>query len=913
MDRFSFLNAAHTDFFADLYEQYLQNPDSVEPSWRAFFQGYDFANEYSDSVDELVQDVNNSHLQKEFDVIRLINAYRRYGHLLSQINPLKERKVDNPPNLSIEAFGLSNDDLNTVFEASKVIQLEKATLQEIIAHLQNVYCGTIGVEFEHTDNEDKINWITEYFEKGAQNLPANQQKEILSKLIKSSAFESFFHTKYVGQKRFSIEGLEAFVPAMNQLFSVAAQCGMEDVVMGMAHRGRLNVLANLFNKAPKNIFTEFDGKDYADVDDSFDGDVKYHLGYSTNVSFGEHNLNINLAPNPSHLETVGAVIEGVSRALQDKYYEDNPSKVLPIAIHGDAAVAGQGIVYEIVQMSGLRGFETHGTIHVVLNNQVGFTTNQSDARTSEYSTDVAKVIAAPVLHVNADDAEAAVRAFLFALAYRNRFNEDVFIDLIGYRKYGHNEGDEPKFTQPLLYKLISKHQKVTTQYTQQLIEGGVITEQEAKDIEKEYKDLLEQNLEEARSSESAIVIPFMQTEWEEFKIADQQMMLESYNTQVDEKLLDEVAEVLTELPENKQFIKKTQRLINDRKAMYYEKDRLDWAMGELLAYGSLIAEGFDVRFSGQDVERGTFSHRHAVLTTEDTEEKYVPLNQLKDKKGQMRIYNSLLSEYAVLGFEYGYSITNPKALTIWEAQFGDFSNGAQIVTDQYISSGEDKWGNQSGVVMLLPHGYEHQGAEHSSARLERFLQLSSQQNMYVVNTTTPANQFHLLRRQMMTNYRKPLVVMSPKSLLRHPKAVSTKEEFTAGMFKTVIDDPQVSAKETIKTLVFVSGKFYYDLIAERENLGRNDIAFVRIEQLFPLDKEKIKAIIDSYPNIEEYIWAQEEPRNMGAYSYMLMNFDLVKFTLASPPDASAPASGSVARSQARHKAAIQNVFNKLEQ
>lgn len=913
MDRFSFLNAAHTDFFADLYEQYLQNPDSVEPSWRAFFQGYDFANEYSDSVDELVQDVNNSHLQKEFDVIRLINAYRRYGHLLSQINPLKERKVDNPPNLSIEAFGLSNDDLNTVFEASKVIQLEKATLQEIIAHLQNVYCGTIGVEFEHTDNEDKINWITEYFEKGAQNLPANQQKEILSKLIKSSAFESFFHTKYVGQKRFSIEGLEAFVPAMNQLFSVAAQSGMEDVVMGMAHRGRLNVLANLFNKTPKNIFTEFDGKDYADVDDSFDGDVKYHLGYSTNVSFGEHNLNINLAPNPSHLETVGAVIEGVSRALQDKYYEDNPSKVLPIAIHGDAAVAGQGIVYEIVQMSGLRGFETHGTIHVVLNNQVGFTTNQSDARTSEYSTDVAKVIAAPVLHVNADDAEAAVRAFLFALAYRNRFNEDVFIDLIGYRKYGHNEGDEPKFTQPLLYKLISKHQKVTTQYTQQLIEGGVITEQEAKDIEKEYKDLLEQNLEEARSSESAIVIPFMQTEWEEFKIADQQMMLESYNTQVDEKLLDEVAEVLTKLPENKQFIKKTQRLINDRKAMYYEKDRLDWAMGELLAYGTLIAEGFDVRFSGQDVERGTFSHRHAVLTTEDTEEKYVPLNQLKDKKGQMRIYNSLLSEYAVLGFEYGYSITNPKALTIWEAQFGDFSNGAQIVTDQYISSGEDKWGNQSGVVMLLPHGYEHQGAEHSSARLERFLQLSSQQNMYVVNTTTPANQFHLLRRQMMTNYRKPLVVMSPKSLLRHPKAVSTKEEFTAGMFKTVIDDPQVSAKETIKTLVFVSGKFYYDLIAERENLGRNDIAFVRIEQLFPLDKEKIKAIIDSYPNIEEYIWAQEEPRNMGAYSYMLMNFDLVKFTLASPPDASAPASGSVARSQARHKAAIQNVFNKLEQ
>lgn len=913
MDRFSFLNAAHTAFFADLYDQYLQSPDSVEPSWRAFFQGYDFANEYNGSVDELMQDVNDVHLQKEFDVIRLINAYRRYGHLLSQINPLKKRETANHPDLSITNFGLSDSDLDTVFEASQMIHLNKATLKEIVGHLQKVYCDTVGVEFEHTDNEEKINWVSAYFEKDKASLSADTQKEVLGQLIKSSAFENFFHTKYVGQKRFSIEGLEAVIPAMNQLFGAAAQSGVKEVVVGMAHRGRLNTLANIFKKSPKNIFTEFDGKDYADVADSFDGDVKYHLGYSTQADFGDKNIKINLAPNPSHLETVGAVIEGVTRALQDKYHAENPTEVLPIAIHGDAAVAAQGIVYEIVQMAGLRAYKTNGTIHIVLNNQVGFTTNNTDARTSIYSTDVSKVVGAPVVHVNADDTEAAVKAFLFALEYRNHFNEDVFIDLIGYRKYGHNEGDEPKFTQPLLYKLISKHQKVTVQYTQQLIESGVITEQEATTIESDYKELLEQSLEAARASDKATVIPFMQNEWENYQIADRKTMLQSYTTNVDSDLLDEVAAVVTTLPEGKKFIRKTQKLIADRKAMYYEKDRLDWAMGELLAYGTLISEGFDVRFSGQDVERGTFSHRHAVVKTEDTEESYIALNDLKQQNGQMRIYNSLLSEYAVLGFEYGYALTNPQALTIWEAQFGDFSNGAQIITDQYVSSGEDKWGNQNGIVMLLPHGYEHQGAEHSSARLERFLQLTSNHNMYVVNTTTPANQFHLLRRQMKTNFRKPLVVMSPKSLLRHPKAVSSKADLINGSFQTVIDDVAVTDKNAVKTLVFVSGKFYYDLIAEREKQSRNDIAFVRIEQLFPLDNEKIKEIIDSYPNANDYVWAQEEPRNMGAYSYMLMNFGLVKFRLASPPDASAPASGSVVRSQARYQAAIQKVFNKLDQ
>ncbi|HUH25066.1 MAG TPA: 2-oxoglutarate dehydrogenase E1 component, partial [Flavobacterium sp.] len=609
-------------------------------------------------------------------------------------------------------------------------------------------------------------------------------------------------------------------------------------------------------------------------------------------------------------ETVGAVIEGVVRAKQDRNYANDFSKVLPVALHGDAAIAGQGIVYEIVQMSKLRAYQTAGTIHVVLNNQVGFTTNYQDARSGVYSTDIAKVVAAPVIHVNADDTEAAVKAMMFAVAYRMEFKEDVFVDLVGYRKYGHNEGDEPRFTQPILYKLISKHQNSRNIYNARLIENKVIDSTYVATLEEKYKALLEEELSEAKATEKATVIPFMEKEWEGYHIADRSRMLQTYDTKVSRELLDQIAPVLTSLPADKKFINKMSKLIKDRSTMYYETDRLDWAMGELLAYGTLISEGFDVRFTGQDVQRGTFSHRHAVIKTEDTEEEYTPLNHIPSQNGQMRIFNSHLSEYAVLGFEYGYAMADPKALTIWEAQFGDFSNGAQIMIDQYISAGEDKWGNQNGIVMLLPHGYEHQGAEHSSARLERYLQLCANHNMYVANCTTPANHFHLLRRQMITDFRKPLVVMSPKSLLRHPEATSTVEELVTGSFQTVVDDPKATDKTAVKTLVFVSGKFYYDLQAEKENLGRNDVAFVRLEQLFPLDNDRLKEVIASYPNAEDFVWAQEEPKNMGAYGFMLMNFDLVKLRLASPPEAAASAAGSAVRSKARYAHAIAKVFDK---
>ncbi|WKW46695.1 2-oxoglutarate dehydrogenase E1 component [Myroides sp. JBRI-B21084] len=919
MDRFSFLNAAHTTFFADLYEQYLTSPDSVEPSWRSFFQGFDFANEYNGSP---VEQLSNAYqgsgesvaiaetVKKEFAVLKLIDAYRTHGHLTTKTNPFLNN-ITETPDLSIEKFGLSQADLNTTFDAAQSIQLPKSTLQQIITHLQNTYCTTIGIEYMYIPNEEKVQWIAKYVESTVSNLNNDQQKQILEKLVQAAAFENFFHTKYVGQKRFSLEGLEATIPALDMLIEAAANSGVEDVVIGMAHRGRLNILANIMQKPASKIFTEFDGKDYADVDETFDGDVKYHLGYtSERQTPSGKNITLNLAPNPSHLETVGAVIEGVVRAKQDKLYPNNFSKVLPIALHGDAAVAGQGIVYEIVQMSKLRAYQTAGTIHMVLNNQVGFTTNYKDARSGVYSTDIAKVVAAPVVHVNADDAEAAVKAMLFALAYRMQFNEDVFVDLIGYRKYGHNEGDEPRFTQPILYKLISKHQNARTIYNARLIENNVINDAYVGVLEDKYKALLEENLAQAKDTEKAIVIPFMQNEWKEYKIANVQQMLQTYETKVSRELLDEIAPSLTALPSDKKFISKVSKLIKDRYNMYYETNRLDWAMGELLAYGTLLTEGFDVRFTGQDVQRGTFSHRHAVVKTEDTEYEYVPLNNLKEQNGQMRIYNSHLSEYAVLGYEYGYAMANPKALTIWEAQFGDFSNGAQIMIDQYISAGEDKWGNQNGIVMLLPHGYEHQGAEHSSARLERYLQLCANHNIYVANCTTPANHFHMLRRQMVTNFRKPLVVMSPKSLLRHPEATSTIEELTSGAFQAVIDDPKVQDKNAVKTLVFVSGKFYYDLQVEKENLGRNDIAFVRLEQLFPLDTNKLQEIISTYPNVDDYVWAQEEPQNMGAYGYMLMNFNLVRFRVASPAPAAAPAAGSSVRSKARYAKAIAKVFNK---
>ena len=934
MDKYSFLNAANTQFFADLYDQYLENPDSVEASWRAFFQGFDFAREsygddfFQESVPQEVSTVAapvassvastpqaapvpvSGKVEKELQVLNLIKAYQRQGHLLAQIDPLKERKAPQV-SLSLEKFGLSQADLSTVFDAAKEIHLAPSPLSVILKKLEDTFTKSIAIEFEHLDNEEEKKWFQEKIYSGdyTTEFSKEQKKRILEKLAESTTLENFFHNKYVGQKRFSLEGNEAVIPALDALIEAAAdQRGVKEVVIGMAHRGRLNVLINILGKNLQDVFSEFDGKDY--LDPEFDGDVKYHLGLTTHRTTAKGNeVLLNLAPNPSHLETVSAVLQGITRAKQDLHYADNPSQVLPIVMHGDAAVSGQGIVYEVMQMERLRGYTTSGTVHIVINNQIGFTTNPSDSRSTTYCTDVAKGFQAPVLHVNSDDTEAVVRAMLLAMEYRMAFGHDVFIDVIGYRKYGHNEGDEPRFTQPALYKIIGGHNNPTVIYTESLVRQGVITSQEIEAYQETFRNHLDTELEASRLKEFTIITPIMQNEWKGLEhIASQQDMLLKISTSYEREKLDALAQLITTLPEDKKFINKITKIIKERHNLYFEQNKVDWGMAEHLAFATLLSEGHDVRLSGEDVGRGTFSHRHAVVKEEESEESVIPLSRIKEQGGgTFHVYNSLLSEYGVLGFEYGYALTAPQTLTIWEAQFGDFANGAQIMIDQYICCGEDKWKNQNGLVMLLPHGYEGQGAEHSSARLERYLQLCATQNMYVTNCTTPANLFHLLRRQLKAPFRKPLVAMSPKSLLRHPLVISSVEELTQGYFQEVLDDSQVNPEE-VRTLTFCSGRFYYDLLAEREKLGRKDVALVRIEQLFPLPIEELKLIIARYPNVTDYVWAQEEPKNMGAYGYMLMNFDIVKWRLAAANAYSAPAPGSPMRHKARHQEAIDKVF-----
>ena len=906
MDKYSFLNAAHTAHFAEMYDQYLINPDSVEPSWRAFFQGFDFGMEQQADV-EIPDDV-----LKEFRVVKLIDAYRGSGHLFTKTNPVRKRR-QYKPTLDIKNFGLDQDDLTTVFSAGDIIGIGAATLADIIIHLERIYCESIGMEYMYIRHPERVNWIQKWINKNGNhpNFNKEQKTHILKKLNEAVTFEQFLHTKYVGQKRFSLEGGESLIPAIDALIETAALDGVEQFVFGMAHRGRLNTLTNIFGKSAADIFSEFDGKDYEE--EVFDGDVKYHLGWTSNrMTDSGLWVNLNIAPNPSHLEAVNAVVEGITRAKQDRTYADQPKKVMPILIHGDAAIAAQGVVYEVVQMAQLEGYKTGGTIHIVVNNQIGFTTNYLDGRSSTYCTDVGKATLSPVLHVNADDVEAVVHAIHFAVAYRNRFKRDVFIDLLGYRKYGHNEGDEPRFTQPKLYKAIANHKNPRDIYAEKLISERVITHHELDQMEKVYKARMEEKLEVSRKEENTIITPFMQDEWEGFQRVKVDEMLESVDTSCDIKTLEKVGSAITKLPEDKSFIRKIQRLTGERHKMFFETKTLDWAMGEMLAYGSLLAEGHDVRVSGQDVERGTFSHRHAVIKVEDSEEELILLNSIAEDQGQFSIYNSLLSEYGVMGFDYGYALARPKSLTIWEAQFGDFSNGAQIMIDQYLSSAEDKWKLQNGLVLLLPHGYEGQGAEHSSARMERYLQLCAKDNMYVVDVTTPANLFHVLRRQVKPHFRKPLVVFTPKSLLRHLKVVSSIDEFTTGAFQTVIVEDLIPIKNT-KTLVFCTGKFYYDLIDEREKLGRDDVAIIRLEQLFPLPKKEIDNILADYTHVSDVVWAQEEPRNMGAWSHLLLHLPAAQqFRVASRRFYGTPAAGSATRFKRRHQQVLDYVFDRTK-
>ena len=911
MDQYSFLNTAHTAYFAELYDQYLINPEHVEPSWRAFFQGFEFGIEES-KKEKLAFEGEEvpDNILKEFKVVKLINAYRTRGHLFTKTNPVRDRRT-YLPNLEIQNFDLSNDDLDSVFNAGEIIGVGATTLTNILIHLERIYCNSIGIEYMYIRTPERIQWIQEKLNHNSNSpdFSNNQKKQILKKTIEAVAFEKFLHTKYVGQKRFSLEGGEALIPALDALIEKAANDGVREFIVGMSHRGRLNTLTNIFGKPVEDIFNEFDGKDYEEK--AFDGDVKYHLGWTSNRQTDSGlKVFMNIAPNPSHLEAVGPVVQGIARAKQEKYHPNNIENVLPIIIHGDAAIAGQGVVYEVVQMERLKGYKTGGTIHIVVNNQVGFTTNYLDGRSSTYCTDVAKTNLCPVLHVNSDDVEAVVHAITFALDYRMKFKRDVFIDLFGYRKYGHNEGDEPRFTQPKLYKAISKHSNPMEIYSKKLIEDKIISPDYVSDIEKKYKESLEKKLENSKKDNNIEITPFMDYEWKGFKRVKKDKMLSTFKTNVSVDDLNKVAKTITTLPENKSFLKKIKKLIGDRYNMFFESDKLDWAMGEMLAYGTLLKEGYNVRISGQDVERGTFSHRHAILKVEDSEEEVCLLDKIDSNQGDFNIYNSSLSEYGVMGYEYGYSLTSPKTLCIWEAQFGDFSNGAQIMIDQYLSAAEAKWKIQNGLVLLLPHGYEGQGAEHSSGRMERYLQLCSKDNMYVANCSTPANMFHILRRQMVTTFRKPLIIFTPKSLLRHPKAVSGIEDFSKGKFMPVIDKNTVDVSKTDR-LVFCSGKFYYDLLEFQEKNNIKDTALVRLEQLFPLPELEIQDVLNKYSNAKDIVWAQEEPRNMGAWSHLLLHLDKARdFRVASRRFYSSPSAGSSTRSKNRHNEVIEYVFDK---
>ncbi len=883
MDKFSYVGNGDVTAIEHLYKEYQKDPESVDVGWKKFFEGFEFARtNFEDG--EIPENY-----QKEFKVINLIQGYRSRGHLFTLTNPVRDRRKYEPT-LAIENFGLSEADLSTVFQAGEEVGIGPATLTDIIKHLDETYCQSIGIEYWYMREPSRLDWMKHHIEvSNRPKLDKARKHRIFKKLTQASAFENFLQKKYVGQKRFSIEGGETLIPALDTLISKGAELGIQEFVMGMAHRGRLNTLANIFDKRPRDIFSEFDGKQF-DMDDDFDGDVKYHQGYSSPVIEESGNsLHLTLAPNPSHLEAVDPVVEGIARAKVDQYLHDY-KKICPVLIHGDAAIAGQGIVYEVVQMAQLDGYKTGGTIHIVVNNQVGFTTNYRDGRSSTYCTDAAKVTLSPVFHVNGDDVEAVVQTMEIALMYRQEFHRDVFVDLLCYRKYGHNEGDEPKFTQPNLYQAIAKHPNPKDIYLKQLLAEGNVTSEEATQLESAYNQFLEDEYEAARKNERAITWNFLENTWKGYRHGRNEDFLFSPETGVPVKMLKELGEKLSTLPEGKKYFRKIKKILDDR-LNAFKTNSLDWGSAEMLAYATLLVEGHSVRVSGQDVERGTFSHRHAVVTTEDTEEEVVTLNNLSKDQAHFDAYNSLLSEYAVLGFEYGYSLAAPNSLPIWEAQFGDFFNGAQIMVDQFITSGEDKWSVQSGLVMLLPHGYEGQGAEHSSGRMERFLQSCADLNMQVVNTSTPANHFHVLRRQLKREFRKPLIVFSPKMLLRYPSAVSTLEEMAKGSFKEVLDDPIANPKK-IDTLVLCSGKFYYEMTEKAQEMGVDNMAFVRVEQLYPMPESQLKAIFEKYSNVKNYVWAQEEPSNMGAWQYMAMNLRSVNLQGVSRKPSAATAEGS---------------------
>jgi 2-oxoglutarate dehydrogenase E1 component len=902
MDDLSFIGNSESGYIDDLYQRYLNNPNELDESWRNFFKGFEFARANFSNGTQVTKN-----LDKEFKVLNLIEGYRRRGHLFTQTNPVRARRKYTPT-LDLENYDLSEKDFQTVFQAGQEIGIGPAKLEDILTHLDQTYCQSIGAEFFYIRDPLMINWLQSRMEQ-ARNTPQfnpDDKKHFYHQLKLAVGFENFIHKKFVGQKRFSLEGAEVMIPALDSVVERGSELGIEEFVIGMAHRGRLNVLANILKKPYENIFREFSAKEY-DEENAL-GDVKYHLGYNCTIEADNgKQVTLNLVPNPSHLETVGPVVQGLSRAFVRQKYGRNFDKLAAIIIHGDAAIASQGVVYETIQMSQLKGYKTGGTIHIVINNQVGFTTNYLDARSSTYCTDIAKVTKSPVFHVNGDDVEALIYTVQLALDFRQKFHQDVFIDILCYRKYGHNEGDEPRFTQPLLYAAIAKHPNPRDIYSKKLIEQGILTIDEVKKAEQEFDDLLNTKLEIAITGTRVKIESFLKQVWKHLKYSRNSNFFKGVPTGVPKGRLVELSDKFNALPADKKFFSKSVKIVEDRKQLL-ASNRVDWAMAELLAYATLLTEGHPVRLSGQDSERGTFAHRHATFVVEDSDEKYIPLKHLQEGQAPFHIFNSPLSEYGVLGFEYGYAMGVPDGLTIWEAQFGDFHNVAQVIIDQYISTAEEKWGLMNGLVMLLPHGYEGQGPEHSSARIERFLVLCAGNNMNLAIPTTPANLFHLLRRQLKREFRVPLVVFTPKSLLRHPSVISSLDEFERGSFQEVIDDT-FSDPDKINQVVCTYGKLYYELVEKRTELGITDTAIVRVEQLFPFPAEQLKAIHKKYRKAKRWIWAQDEPENMGAWSFVSRVFKDISFLLVSRPASGSPAAGLAEIHRKRLKKILDKVFH----
>ncbi len=913
------VNAFNANLLDTTYEQWKRDPASVDNSWSAFFEGFELgygrngATVKSGDASSALMDEEELPLTTRVE--GLVYAYRTLGHTIAKIDPLARVRPEQPL-LELRELGFSEKDLDLTVSSRFFRGNQKMTLREMIAQLETIYSDVIGFEFMHIQNPYVRNWLRDHIEARPTlpPLPVEEQKAVLTELLEAESFERFLHTRYVGQKRFSLEGGESLMVILDTLFQKAPASGIKEIAMGMAHRGRLTTLANFLNKSLNLLFSEFT-ENYVPNLVEGDGDVKYHLGYQTRrTTRSGDEINIRLAPNPSHLEAVNPVVLGISRALQ-RIWEDTEerSKVLPILIHGDAAFAGQGIVAEVLNLSQLQGYKVGGTIHIIVNNQIGFTTLPADARSSQYATDVAKMIEAPIFHVNGDDPLAVRFVSELALSFRQQFKRDVVIDMYCYRRHGHNETEEPAFTQASLYSTISKHPSVSKIFTQRLVQSGVLTAEEASALDDEYEKKLETTLEEVRSGDRKPT----QTETEHFResmaIFQPPYQHDPVNTTVTKEMLNQIVKALTTTPENFNVLAKVRRTVLERQSVAHANGGpYGWAFAEALAFGSLLLEGTPVRLSGQDSRRGTFSQRHSVLYDVNTRERYIPLQNLAEGQARFCVYNSLLSEAAVLGFDYGYSLGYPEMLCLWEAQFGDFVNGAQVIIDQFITSAESKWQRPSGIVLLLPHGYEGQGPEHSSGRLERFLQLCAEDNIQVGNLTTPAQYFHILRRQMKRKFRKPLVLMTPKSLLRSNACVSTVDDFTSGCFQEILPGPLLGKAKDVKRVVFSSGKVYYDLLAAREVNQRKDTAFVRVEQLYPLNEAALLEAVAAYPNAKTLVWCQEEPQNMGSWSFIepylrrIFGRDIV---YAGRDAGASPAVGALALHKIEQRQLVEDAFN----